>query len=159
MKDNRFGVVTLQWPRCLICLASIFKLTQTYSITPLMLRHGNPYDNAMVKTSFLFSKQNASTDTTRLFSQKPMRLLTVISNFTIWAHLAKDWRGATCATPLLLNLYIPTSIDVFCDIHIILAVQFTRNFSSSLIIDTFSIHICSIRFLKSWQGSSHHHSA
>ena len=46
-----------------------FKLTQKYGITPSMSRRGNCYDNAMAKTSFLFLKQSASTDTNRLRSK------------------------------------------------------------------------------------------
>ena len=55
-----------------------FELTQQYGITPSMSRRGNPYDNAMAenffsKISFLFSKQNASTATNQLPSQRPTR--------------------------------------------------------------------------------------
>jgi len=91
-------VAAPQWPRLSIYIASIFKLTKEYHITPSISRRGNPYDNALAENFFSILK-------TEIYRTKPQpyeQALILIDEY-IYFYSNQRIKLKTKPTPLELR--------------------------------------------------------
>ena len=75
---NKKGVAAPQRQGFPYTFQAYFKPTQSYGITPSMLRRGNPYNNALTENFSLSLKQDASADRRSLLLRRPDGSLTMI---------------------------------------------------------------------------------